>query len=88
MTFASLFRETEPSDMKKVSHKANIKLAFTSIQTHQADSTLKRRGNGRFHVVSTWNPRGVFVGLLVLILAIPLLSYSQMFLNGMTNFVF
>ena len=26
------------------------------------DSTLKRRGNGRFHVVSTWNPRGVFVG--------------------------
>ena len=88
MTFASLFRETEPSDMKKVSHKANIKLAFTSLQTHHVDSTLKRRGNGRFHVVSTWNPRGVFVGLLVLILAIPLLSYSQMFLNGMTNFVF
>ena len=88
MTFASLFRETEPSDMKKVSHKANIKLAFTSLQTHQVDSTLKRRGNGRFHVVSTWNLRGVFVGLLVLILAIPLLSYSQMFLNGMTNFVF
>ena len=79
MTFASLFRETEPSDMKKVSHKANIKLAFTSLQTHQVDSTLKRRGNGRFHVVSTCNPRGVFVGLLVLILAIPLLSYSQMF---------
>ena len=26
------------------------------------DSTLKRRGNGRFHVVSTWNPREVFVG--------------------------
>ena len=26
------------------------------------DSTLKRRGNDRFHVVSTWNPRGVFVG--------------------------
>ena len=25
---------------------------------------LKRRGNDRFHVVSTWNPRGVFVGLL------------------------
>ena len=26
------------------------------------DSTLKRRGNGRFYVVSTWNPRGVFLG--------------------------
>ena len=26
------------------------------------DSTLKRRRNDRFHVVSTWNPRGVFVG--------------------------
>ena len=25
-------------------------------------STLKRRGNGRFHVVSSWNTRGVFVG--------------------------
>ena len=29
------------------------------------DSTLKRRGNKRFHVVSTWNPRGMFVGLLL-----------------------
>ena len=28
------------------------------------DSTLKRRGNDRFHVVSTWNPRGVFLGKL------------------------
>ena len=32
-----------------------------SQQTHHVDSTLKRRGNGRSHVVSTWNPRGVFV---------------------------
>ena len=31
-------------------------------QTQHVDSTLKRRGNDRFHVVSTWNPRGVFVG--------------------------
>ena len=37
-----------------------------SLQTHHVDSTLKRRGNGRFHVVSTWNPRGVFVGILLL----------------------
>ena len=33
-----------------------------TLQTLHAGSTLKRRGNGRFHVVSTWNPRGVFVG--------------------------
>ena len=32
-----------------------------TLQTHHVDSTLKRRGNDRFHVVSTWNPRGVFV---------------------------
>ena len=34
----------------------------TTLQTHYMDSTLKRRGNDRFHVLSTWNPRGVFVG--------------------------
>ena len=28
-------------------------------------STLKQRENGRFHVVSTWNTRGVFLGLMV-----------------------
>ena len=33
-----------------------------TLQTQHVDSTSKRRGNGRFHVVSTWNPRGVFVG--------------------------
>ena len=35
---------------------------ITVLQTHHVDSTLKRRGNDCFHVVSTWNPRGVFVG--------------------------
>ena len=33
-----------------------------TLQTHHVNSTLKRRGNGRSHVISTWNPRGVFVG--------------------------
>ena len=33
-----------------------------TLQTLHVDSMLKRRENGRFHVVSTWNPRGVFVG--------------------------
>ena len=47
---------------------ADTKITFVynfvapSLQTHHMDSTLKRRGNDRFHVVSTWNPRGVFVG--------------------------
>ena len=36
-----------------------------TLQTNQVDSTLKRHGNDRFHVVSTWNPRGVFVGYLL-----------------------
>ena len=34
----------------------------TYLQTHHVDSTLKRRGNGRFHVVSTLNLSGVFAG--------------------------
>ena len=32
------------------------------LQTLHVGSTLKRLGNVRFHVVSTWNPRGVFAG--------------------------
>ena len=31
-------------------------LSIITLQTHHVDSTLKQRGNGRFHVVSTWNP--------------------------------
>ena len=34
-----------------------------TLQTHHVDSTLKQRGNDRFHVVSTWNPGSVFVGI-------------------------
>ena len=37
-------------------------------QTHHVYSTSKRYGNGHFHVVSTWNTRGVFVGKAVSIL--------------------
>ena len=39
-----------------------IKTLNITLQTHHVDCTLKRRGNGRFHVVLTCNPRGVFVG--------------------------
>ena len=34
-------------------------LLLRTLQTHHVYSTLKRRGNGRFHVVSIWNTRGV-----------------------------
>ena len=33
-----------------------------TLQSHHVDSTLKRRGSDPFHVVLTWNPRGVFIG--------------------------
>ena len=32
-----------------------------TLQTHHVDSTMKQRGNDRFHIVSTWNPRVVSV---------------------------
>ena len=32
-----------------------------ALQTHHVYSTLKRHGNDRFHVVSTWNTHVVFV---------------------------
>ena len=52
---------------KNSSYPLKIVRSFTNpslkaLQTHHVDSTLKRCGNDRFHVVSTWNPRGVFVG--------------------------
>ena len=37
--------------------------AAVPLQTHHMYSTLKRLGNNRFHVVSTWNTCGVFIGL-------------------------
>ena len=38
------------------------RLQKVTLQTHHVYTTLKRRGNDRFHVVSTWNIRGVFEG--------------------------
>ena len=37
-------------------------LNFDTLQTHHVYFTLKRLGNGRFHVVLTWNTRGLLVG--------------------------
>ena len=39
------------------------KVLGTSLQTQHVYSTLKWRVNDRFHIISTWNTRGVFVGL-------------------------
>ena len=49
-------------------HRENVRFSKifrseTYLQTHHVYSTLKRRGNNHFHVVSTWNICGVFVGL-------------------------
>ena len=50
---------------QKLSANVYLIKILKTLQTNHVDSTLKRRGNGRFHVVSTWNPRGVFVGKYV-----------------------
>ena len=55
------FRQPERNTLAKQLKHLNT-LFFHTLQTHHVDSTLKRRGNGSFHVDSTWNPRGVFVG--------------------------
>ena len=42
--------------------KIEFFVTIVTLQTFHVYSTLKRRGNEHFHVVSTWNTRGVFVG--------------------------
>ena len=61
------FTRTEVISFLKCHNRLIVKLTIriNTLQTHHVDSTLKRRGNDRFHVVSTWNPRGVFVGHVV-----------------------
>ena len=59
--------------------------ARTSVlQTHHFYSTLKRRGNSCFHVVSTWNTSGMFVGRLqeftIIITSLFFLLLSQCFM--------
>ena len=62
-TYTSLINFYVFTAMEAFTSLLEIENCFqVSQQTHHVDSTLKRRGNGRFNVVSTWNPRGVFVG--------------------------
>ena len=42
------------------SASTNLILKSINLKTHHVYSTLKRRGNYSFHVVSTWNICGVF----------------------------
>ena len=54
-----------PREIQKFEFDARTnftEMLMTNLQTHHVASTLKRRRNDRFHVVSTWIPRGVFVG--------------------------
>ena len=47
--------------------KSDVFLAWSfsnSLQTHHVHSMVKQRGNDRFHLVSTWNTRSVFLGLI------------------------
>ena len=44
--------------------KAKLVEEQSTLQRHHVYSSFKLRGNDRFHVVSTWNIRGVFVAQL------------------------
>ena len=52
---------TNPINYVYYMNQSNQQLIHT-LQTNHVYSTLKQRGNDRFHVVSTWNTRGVFAG--------------------------
>ena len=52
-------------------------LVAITLQTHHVYSTLKRRGSGCFHVVSTWNTRGVFVGYVVFMSYIAVWKFTR-----------
>ena len=54
-----------------------LKLDLASLQTYHVYSTLKRRGSGRFYVVSTWNTRGVFGGDVIRATRLVLVSMGR-----------
>ena len=61
-----------------------------TLQTHHMYSTLIRRGNGRFHVVSTWNTHGVFVGnmsLQAITTSFPLVLQGLYFVHKLKYYV-
>ena len=50
------------------------------LQTRHVYSTLKQRGNNCFHVVSTWNTFGLFVGMRFLIQKLEVLNGNSIYL--------
>ena len=65
------------------------KVCKLTLQILHVYSTLKRRGNGRFHVVSTWNTRGVlavFDWILDMLLITTPLAISLLFLSSLVPF--
>ena len=57
-----MIKNAYPPFLIDIVMKKYLSYKISTLQTHHVDSTLKRREKDRFHVVSTWNPRGVFVG--------------------------
>ena len=59
------------------------KFSTSTLQTHHVDSTVKRRGNGRFHVTSTWNPRGVLPENVLILFLFPM-KHSYLLMTEIT----
>ena len=76
------FRLFGPADRKYFFKIEQVVTEFLSIclQTHHVGSTLKRRGNDRFYIVSTRNPRGVLVGLHLFMLNIIVWTTEGLFI--------
>ena len=49
--------QQQPQQQQQNDHRLIEEIQSATLQTHRVDSTLKRRGNDRFHLISTWNPR-------------------------------
>ena len=65
-TFTDLFIDNTAMFMLIIT--TVMRMFVISLQTHHVYFTLKRRGNNHFHVVPTWNARGVFVAIYSLLI--------------------
>ena len=59
MTYHDFHHKSLVRPKSKIDNDLN---AWATLQTNHVDSTMKQGRNGCFLVVSTWNPRSVFVG--------------------------
>ena len=60
----------------------HLQMVITSgtLQAHHVYSTLKLLRNDRFHVISTWNTRGVFVGYWLIRSTASIVTLFRLFL--------